>query len=175
MMSFDELCGSALGAADYTAISEAFHTVFVHGIPTMNLTHLNQVRRDEAGRARPPPRRPLGLFSVAATIARWYSNVEATIAWRNAGRVPFSRPVLVLTESVALVLTESVALVCAEIVNRTYVRKQANKSPLASQELTLYEYISHVSAYAKIALQRHARLALRIWVMLFPLNKKGNC
>eukprot|EP00904_Undaria_pinnatifida_P007899 jgi/Undpi1/4239/HiC_scaffold_16.g07605.m1 len=45
MMSFDELCGSALGAADYTAISEAFHTVFVHGIPTMNLAHLNQARR----------------------------------------------------------------------------------------------------------------------------------
>lgn len=44
MMSFDELCGSALGAADYTAISEAFHTVFVHGIPMMSLVHLNQVR-----------------------------------------------------------------------------------------------------------------------------------
>eukprot|EP00752_Nemacystus_decipiens_P012674 g11227.t1 len=44
-MTFDELCGSALGAADYTAISEAFHTLFVHGVPMMNLAHINQVRR----------------------------------------------------------------------------------------------------------------------------------
>ena len=41
-MTFDELCGSALGAADYTAISEAFHTLFVHGVPMMNLVHINQ-------------------------------------------------------------------------------------------------------------------------------------
>lgn len=44
-MTFDELCGSALGAADYTAISEAFHTVFVHGVPMMNLVHINQARQ----------------------------------------------------------------------------------------------------------------------------------
>lgn len=44
-MTFDELCGSALGAADYTAISEAFHTLFVHGVPMMNLVHINQARR----------------------------------------------------------------------------------------------------------------------------------
>lgn len=45
MMTFDELCGKALGAADFTAISEAFHTLFVHGIPMMNLVHINQARR----------------------------------------------------------------------------------------------------------------------------------
>lgn len=44
-MTFDELCGSALGAADYTAISEAFHTLFVHGVPMMNLVHINQAGR----------------------------------------------------------------------------------------------------------------------------------
>ena len=58
MMSFDELCGSALGAADYTAISEAFHTIFVHGVPMMSLVHLNQVRRGEArqgGLVEAPP------------------------------------------------------------------------------------------------------------------------
>lgn len=43
-MTFDELCGSALGSADYTAISEAFHTIFVHGVPMMNLVHINQAR-----------------------------------------------------------------------------------------------------------------------------------
>lgn len=67
MMSFDELCGSALGAADYTAISEAFHTIFVHGVPMMSLVHLNQVRRGEAGRARRPPfppTPPLEMFRL---------------------------------------------------------------------------------------------------------------
>lgn len=43
-MTFDELCVSALGAADYTAISEAFHTLFVRGVPMMNLVHINQAR-----------------------------------------------------------------------------------------------------------------------------------
>lgn len=43
MMTFEELCGSALGPADYTAISEAFHTLFVDGIPVMSLVHINQV------------------------------------------------------------------------------------------------------------------------------------
>lgn len=49
MMTFDELCGKALGAADFTAISEAFHTLFMHGVPMMNLVHINQVRRIRLG------------------------------------------------------------------------------------------------------------------------------
>ncbi|CAM9194857.1 unnamed protein product [Ectocarpus fasciculatus] len=49
MMTFDELCGKALGAADFTAISEAFHTLFVHGVPMMNLVHINQARRFRLG------------------------------------------------------------------------------------------------------------------------------
>lgn len=44
---FEELCGSAMGAADYTAISEAFHTIFVEGLAVMSLVHINQVRTDE--------------------------------------------------------------------------------------------------------------------------------
>lgn len=117
MMSFDELCGSALGAADYTAISEAFHTVFVHGVPMMSLVHLNQVRLDEADRASRGTPLPLdaGLFSLVSTITHCCLNqivpVEATIDRTDAGRIPFSRPIAVFSES----------------VNRTslYVRTQA--------------------------------------------------
>jgi predicted ATPase len=41
--TFDELCGSAVGAADYLALSGAFHTVFLEGVPVMGMRHLNQV------------------------------------------------------------------------------------------------------------------------------------
>lgn len=44
MFTFEELCGEAMGAADYTALSEAFHTIFVNGMPMMNLVHINQAR-----------------------------------------------------------------------------------------------------------------------------------
>jgi len=57
MMTFDELCGSALGAADYTAISEAFHTLFVHGVPMMNLVHINQAREGARSRGREEARK----------------------------------------------------------------------------------------------------------------------
>ena len=39
--TFEELCGRPLGAADYIALAQAFHTVFVVDIPAMSL----QVRR----------------------------------------------------------------------------------------------------------------------------------
>lgn len=35
--SFEELCGRPLGAADYIALAQAFHTVFVVDIPAMSL------------------------------------------------------------------------------------------------------------------------------------------
>lgn len=44
MITFDELCGSALGSADYTAMAEAFHTIFVRGVPVMTLAHGDQAR-----------------------------------------------------------------------------------------------------------------------------------
>ncbi len=34
---FDELCDRPLGAADYLALSQAFHTVFIDGVPRMSL------------------------------------------------------------------------------------------------------------------------------------------
>ncbi|CAM9964533.1 unnamed protein product, partial [Phaeothamnion confervicola] len=46
---FEELCGgggaAAMGAADYHAISQAFHTIFLEGLPAMGLESLDQVRR----------------------------------------------------------------------------------------------------------------------------------
>ena len=35
--TFEELCNRTLGAADYIAIAQAFHTVFLTDIPTMSL------------------------------------------------------------------------------------------------------------------------------------------
>lgn len=35
--AFEELCNRTLGAADYIAVAQAFHTVFLTDIPTMSL------------------------------------------------------------------------------------------------------------------------------------------
>ena len=35
--TFDELCNRTLGAADYIAVAQTFHTVFLTDIPTMSL------------------------------------------------------------------------------------------------------------------------------------------
>ena len=35
--TFSELCNQVLGAADYIAVAQAFHTVFLTDIPTMSL------------------------------------------------------------------------------------------------------------------------------------------
>lgn len=35
--TFEELCNRTLGAADYIAVAQAFHTVFITDIPTMSL------------------------------------------------------------------------------------------------------------------------------------------
>lgn len=44
--SFDDLCVNALGAADYLAIAQNFHTIIINGIPRMySEHHQNQARR----------------------------------------------------------------------------------------------------------------------------------
>jgi predicted ATPase len=43
--TFKDLCDNPLGAADYLAIAETFHTVFVSNIPRLNLDQLNRTRR----------------------------------------------------------------------------------------------------------------------------------
>jgi len=45
LLSFDELCGARLGAADYSALAASFHTLFVADVPRMA-----SARRDEARR-----------------------------------------------------------------------------------------------------------------------------
>jgi cell division protein ZapE len=44
-MSFDQLCGTALGPADYLAIAEHFHTLILHGIPQMGPENRNEAKR----------------------------------------------------------------------------------------------------------------------------------
>ena len=43
--SFNELCRSPLGPADYITICNAFHTVFLEDIPQMNIYQKNEARR----------------------------------------------------------------------------------------------------------------------------------
>eukprot|EP00668_Euglena_longa_P005022 GGOE01005894.1.p1 GENE.GGOE01005894.1~~GGOE01005894.1.p1 ORF type:complete len:378 (+),score=131.48 GGOE01005894.1:416-1549(+) len=43
--SFTELCAAALSAADYQALSREFHTLFLEGIPQLNLNLKAEVRR----------------------------------------------------------------------------------------------------------------------------------
>ena len=42
---FEELCARPLGAADYLAVAQAFHTVFLEGVPAMGM----QARRGGMG------------------------------------------------------------------------------------------------------------------------------
>jgi cell division protein ZapE len=43
--SFDKLCNRALGAADYLAIAETFHTLMLDGVPKMDRDSRNQAKR----------------------------------------------------------------------------------------------------------------------------------
>ncbi|KAL7410944.1 AFG1-like ATPase-domain-containing protein [Mrakia frigida] len=43
--TFDDLCGKNLGAADYLEVTKKFGTVFLEGIPKMNLDSKDRVRR----------------------------------------------------------------------------------------------------------------------------------
>lgn len=43
--SFADLCGAPLGAADYSAIAEAFHTIFIEDVPRLPRERHNEARR----------------------------------------------------------------------------------------------------------------------------------
>jgi cell division protein ZapE len=43
--SFEDLCSKPLGAADYLAVAEEFHTVILENIPTMSLERRNEAKR----------------------------------------------------------------------------------------------------------------------------------
>ncbi|MBQ0824161.1 AFG1 family ATPase [Microvirga sp. HBU67558] len=43
--AFGDLCSKPLGAADYLALAEAFHTVILENIPTMSLERRNEAKR----------------------------------------------------------------------------------------------------------------------------------
>ncbi len=42
---FDDLCRQPLAAADYLAIAERFHTIFIDEIPVMDVQHRNEAKR----------------------------------------------------------------------------------------------------------------------------------
>ncbi len=44
-MSFNELCGAALGAADYRALASGIHTLILEGIPMLTPEQRNEARR----------------------------------------------------------------------------------------------------------------------------------
>jgi cell division protein ZapE len=43
--SFEDLCSKPLGAADYLALAETFHTVILENIPRMNFDRRNEAKR----------------------------------------------------------------------------------------------------------------------------------
>lgn len=43
--TFDELCGAALGPADYLALARSFHTVMIDGIPILSPANRNEAKR----------------------------------------------------------------------------------------------------------------------------------
>lgn len=43
--TFDELCRTNLGPADYISIASTFHTIILIDVPILNLTHKNEARR----------------------------------------------------------------------------------------------------------------------------------
>lgn len=43
--SFTQLCASTLGAADYIALAQRFHTLFLTDVPQLSLQHRDQARR----------------------------------------------------------------------------------------------------------------------------------
>jgi len=44
-LSFDHLCGEALGTADYLALARTFHTLFIDRIPKLGPEQRNEARR----------------------------------------------------------------------------------------------------------------------------------
>jgi len=44
-LSFPELCGNALGAADYLKLAHEFHTILLDGIPVMDYERRNEAKR----------------------------------------------------------------------------------------------------------------------------------
>ena len=60
-LSFAALCDSPLGASDYIALAQQYHTLFLHDVPQLSLQHRDQARRSIT------PRSPGDLPMISAT------------------------------------------------------------------------------------------------------------
>lgn len=107
---FKDLCDRPLGAADYLAVANAFHTVFVCDIPTLTLQERDQVRRFitmiDAFYERhtklvcTADREPYTLFQVAPE-EKENSTFDEIFAWdRTVSRLIEMQSVKYLTEHV---------------------------------------------------------------------------
>ena len=43
--TFKELCEDARGSSDYTAVAKAFNSIIIRGVPVMNMTRRDLLRR----------------------------------------------------------------------------------------------------------------------------------
>lgn len=90
--SFDALCRRPLGASDYLAIAEAFHTVILEGIPVMGEAERNEARRFIALIDTLYDRGVKLVASAAAEPAGLYTGTDGPVAFE------FQRTVSRLTE-----------------------------------------------------------------------------
>ena len=75
MASFEALCGRALGATDYIALAQAYHTIFITDLPQLSLNDRDRARRfitlvDQLS----PPRAAHGALRPPCTFARCTSD-----------------------------------------------------------------------------------------------------
>eukprot|EP00854_Cymbomonas_tetramitiformis_P006439 gene6439-7718_t len=76
IFTFEELCDCPLGAADYIALAQTFHTVYVAGVPEMSRYSMNQARRTTF-----PSR---GYYKVSAMGREAANERVAAIRWEAA-------------------------------------------------------------------------------------------
>jgi cell division protein ZapE len=83
-LSFEALCGSALGAADYLALADSFHTILLDGIPQLGPGKSNEARRFTMLIDTLYDRRSRLICSAAARPEQLYVSGDNAAAFRRA-------------------------------------------------------------------------------------------
>lgn len=107
---FKDLCDKPLGAADYLAVANAFHTIFIADVPKLTLQERDQVRRfiilidalydRQTKVVCTADRDPITLFEVSEEEKRTSTHDEV-FAWdRTVSRLTEMQSVKYLSESV---------------------------------------------------------------------------